>query len=65
MTPSRISPGWWQLHSLQIHKSRKCCEFHCDVKDHKVEDERSASNAISGEAIENDVTERDSEQEEI
>ena len=35
------------------------------VKDHKVEDERSASNAISGEAIDNDVTEQDSEQEEI
>ena len=35
------------------------------MKDHTVEDERSASNTISGEAIEDDVTERDSEQDEI
>ena len=33
------------------------------VKDHKVEDERSASNAISGEAIDDNVTEGDGEQE--
>ena len=35
------------------------------VKDHKVEDEKSGSNAISGEAINARVIERDSEQEEI
>ena len=35
------------------------------VKDHKVEDERSGSNATSGEAIEDDVTERDTDQEEL
>ena len=35
------------------------------VKDHKVEDEESISNAMSGEAINARVTERDSEQEEI
>ena len=35
------------------------------VKDHKVEDEESVSDAISGEAINAKETERDSEQEEM
>ena len=35
------------------------------VKDHKVEDEKSVSDAISGEAINAKETERDSEQEEM
>ena len=35
------------------------------VKDHKVEGEESVDSAISGEAIDASVTERDSEQEDI
>ena len=35
------------------------------AKDHKVEGEESVDNAISGEAIDASVTERDSEQEDI
>ena len=53
MLPSRFHPADNAVNSIVT------------VKGHKVEDEKSASNAISGGAIESDVTERDSEQEEI